>query len=133
MKTYMTQQENERQKDNQRSWYYSSLRLISELYPTIKCLTIDYKQVYRSAFGIVDESKCLHYDSNSRDNFLIDCKNRECTYIGYDLKDIIWSMVNRHVETEEGNLDCKGSEAPDHLYQSCGSSLHYKVSIVYKD
>lgn len=129
----MTQQENEKQKSNQRSWYYSSLRLISELYPMVKDITIDYKQVYRSAFGTVAEDKCLHFDSGNRDVFLIECKNRECTCIGYDLKNIIWSMVNRYTETEEGDLECKGSEAPDHLYQRCGSSLHYRIIINYVD
>ena len=128
----MTEQENERRKSEQRSWYYSQLYAISDFYPAVESITISYHQVYRSAFGTTDKENVLHYDATSRDNFLIDCLNRECTCIGYDLKDIISDMVVRKETNKEGKLDCEGSEAPDHIYQRCGSSLCYEITIKYK-
>ncbi len=67
----MTEQENERRKSEQRSWFYSQLHAISDYYPTVSSITISYHQVYRSAFGATDDKSVLHYDASSRDNFLI--------------------------------------------------------------
>lgn len=85
MKSYMTEQEKKRQKSKQLSWYYSSLHKISDYYPTVEIITISYHQVYRSAFGTKEEEKVLYDDATRRDNFLIECLNRECTCIGYNL------------------------------------------------
>ena len=132
MKSYMTEQENERRKSEQRSWFYSQLHAISDYYPTVVSITISYHQVYNSAFGTTDDKGVLHYDASSRDNFLIECLNRECTCIGYNLKDIIFDMVACKETTKKGKLDCEGSEAPDHMYQRCGSKLCYEITIKYK-
>ena len=44
MKSYMTEQEKERQKSKQLSWYYSRLHKISDYYPTVEIITISYHQ-----------------------------------------------------------------------------------------
>lgn len=132
MKSYLTEQENERRKSEQRSWYYSQLHAISDCYPAVESITIRYHQIYRSAFGTTEKEKVLHYDTMSRDDFLIGCLNRECTCIGYNLKGVISDMVACKETNKEGKLDCEGSEAPDHMYQSCGSNLYYEITIKYK-
>ena len=132
MRTYMTDKQNEDQKSRQRSLHYSLLRVIADIYPAVDKITIRYKQIYRSAFGKSEDEKELKYTSSSRNDFLIECLNRECTSIGYDLRDEIQEMVRCIESSREGNINCNGSEAPDHLYQSCGSSLHYSIKITYK-
>lgn len=133
MRTYMTDEQNEEQKSRQRSLHYSLLRNIADIYPTVDTITIRYKQVYRSAFGISEDEHELKYNSNSRNNFLIKCLNRECTSIGYELEDKIRNMIYCCESYKEGNISCSGSEAPDHLYQRCGFSLHYSIQITYKN
>lgn len=128
----MTDRENERRKSEQRSWFYSQLHAISGYYPTIESITISFHQIYRSAFGTTDKRNILCYDATSRDDFLIECLNGECTCIGYNLKDIILEMVTRKELNKKGKLCCEGSEAPDHLYQSRGASLYYDIAINYK-
>lgn len=49
MKSYMTEQEKERQKSKQLSWYNSRYK-ISDYYPTVEIITISYHQVYRKRF-----------------------------------------------------------------------------------
>lgn len=131
MKSYMTEQENERQKSKQRSWHYSQLHYISDYYPTVTSIIINYHQIHRSAFGTTEKENVLNNNTTSRDDFLIDCLNRECTSIGFNLKHIISDMVVHQETYKKGKLDCEGSEAPDHLYQSCGSSLWYNITIKY--
>lgn len=132
MKTYMTHKENDEIKSKQLSWYYSSLQNISELYPSVSSIIIKYNQIYRSAFGTDKKESILNFGSSERNFFLIKCLNRECTSIGFDLGNIISNMVQSKEVEKDGDMDCKGSESPDHLYQSCGSSLHYSIKIVYK-
>lgn len=131
MKSYMTEQENERQKSKLRSWHYSQLHNISDYYPTVASIIITYHQIHRSAFGTNDKKNVLNYDTTSRDDFLIVCLNRECTSIGFNLEHIISDMVTHKETYKKGKLDCEGSEAPDHLYQSCGSCLWYNITIKY--
>ena len=129
----MTDKQNEEQTSRQRSLHYSLLRVISDIYPTVDKITIRYKQIYRSAFGTSEDEKELKYTSSSRNDFLIKCLNRECTSIGYDLRDEIEDMIYCRESSREGSINCDGSEAPDHLYQRCGSSLHYYIQITFKN
>lgn len=40
-------------------------------------------------------------------------------------------MVCKQLSTSEGILVCKGSEAPDHISQSCSGTLTYNVNVAY--
>ena len=66
MGTFMTDKQNEEQKSRQRSLHYSLLRNIADIYPTVDTITIRYKQVYRSAFGTLEDEDELKYTSNNR-------------------------------------------------------------------
>lgn len=128
----MTDREIDWRKSEQRSWFYSQLHAISDYYPTVESLTISYHQIYRSAFETTDKRNVLCYDATSRDGFLIECLNGECTCIGYNLKNIIFEVVARRELNIKGKLCCEGGEVPGHLYQSCGAILYYDIAINYK-
>lgn len=40
-------------------------------------------------------------------------------------------MTCENLSTSEGTLDCKGSEAPDLISQSCSGTLTYNVNVAY--
>lgn len=93
---------------------------------------IEYEVIHKSILGDPNQPNTLTYSPNSQANFIIECLNGECTSGYFDLKNVISTMVCKKLSISEGTLDCKGSEAPDHLYQSCFGTLTYKISIAYK-
>ncbi len=125
----MTDQENKEQKLKTKNALLSN-KLISEVLPSVKEIKIEYIAEHNSAFGKKVVENIIIRTPQSKDIFFIDCPNRECTSIGFDLKNEIRRIVFPKVE-EEGTLFCSGSEAPDHLYQSCGSTLKYKIIVEY--
>lgn len=127
----MTDRENEEQKRRTR-YMLQDRRLISEVYPEVEQIVIDYAVEHRSAFGISNDSRKITCAPSHTCVFEVNCLNCECTCGYFNLKDEVWSMV-RSKETERtGTMHCKGSEAPDHMYQSCGGNLEYKITIAYK-
>lgn len=126
----MIDQENKEQKLKTKNALLSN-KLISEVLPTVKEIKIEYIAEHNSAFGKKVVENIIIRTSQSKDNYFIDCPNRECTSIGFDLKNEIRRVVSEHKVEEEGTLYCSGSEAPDHLYQSCGSTLKYKIIVEY--
>lgn len=126
----MTDQENKEQKLKTKNALLSN-KLISEVLPTVKKIKIEYIAEHNSAFGRNEVENSITRTPQSKDNYFIDCPNRECTSIGFDLKNEIRRIVSEHKVEEEGTLFCLGSEAPDHLYQSCGSTLKYKIIVEY--
>lgn len=126
----MTDQENKEQKLKTKNALLSN-KLISEVLPSVKEIKIEYIAEHNSAFGKKVVENIITRTPQSKDNYFIDCPNRECTSIGFDLKNEIRRIVSEHKVEEEGTLFCSGSEAPDHLYQSCGSTLKYKIIVEY--
>ena len=126
----MTDQENKEQKLKTKNALLSN-KLISEVLPTVKEIKIEYIAEHNSAFGKKVVENIIIRTPQSKDNFFIDCPNRECTSIGFDLKNEIRRIVSEHKVEGNGTLLCSGSEAPDHLYQSCDSILKYKVIVEY--
>ena len=130
-KQYMTRKQNEERR--RRNWLnlYDE-RLVSAVFPNIENIVIEYEVIHKSIFGVLNENKIITLSPNSQANFIIKCLNGECTSGYFDLKNVISTMACEKLSTSEGTLDCKGSEAPDHLYQSCSGTLTYKISIAYK-
>lgn len=126
----MIDQENKEQKLKTKNALLSN-KLISEVLPTVKEIKIEYIAEHNSAFGKKVVENTIIRTPQSKDNYFIDCPNRECTSIGFDLKNEIRRIVSEHKVEEEGTLYCSVSEAPDHLYQSCGSTLKYKIIVEY--
>lgn len=131
VRRYMTERQNEQQRLQNKMSRYDH-RLISSVFPTVVKIVIEYEVEHRSAFG---ESREKHVSTHTPDmiaTFLIDCLNRECTSGIFDLKSDIYSMVRESKSILEGEQKCSGSEAPDHMYQSCSGHLKYKIIIEYK-
>lgn len=127
----MTRKQNEeRRRQNWLSLYDE--RLVSAVFPEIEKIVIEYEVIHKSVFGNQKETHTSTYSPNLQANFIIECLNGECTSGYFDLKNVISTMVCENLSTSEGTLDCKGSEAPDHPYQSCSGTLIYKINITYK-
>lgn len=128
---YKTDEENEEQKRRLR-YTLQDRRSICEVHPNVEKIVIEYHVEHRSAFGINEDSCQVIYEQHQFNVFEVDCLNRECTCGYFNLKDVVWNMIQDKKTTCSGKISCKGSEAPDHLYQSCGGSLEYCISITYK-
>ena len=107
-------------------------RLVSVVFPNVEKIVIAYEVIHKSVFGNQKETHTSTYSPNSQANFIIECLNGECTSGYFDLKNVISTMDREKISISEGKLDCKGSEAPDHIRQSCSGTLTYKISIEYK-
>lgn len=130
-KIYMTKKQNE----ERRRLHWLNLydeRPVFAVFPNIEKIVIAYEIIHKSVFGNQKETHTLTYSPNSQADFIIECLNGECTSGYFDLKNVISTMICKKLSISEGTLDCKGSEAPDHLYQSCSGTLTYKISIAYK-
>ncbi len=64
--------------------------------------------------------------------FVLECLNRECTTIGFNLQSVIGSAIHARKTEITGEMQCGGQEAPDHPEQSCDGSLKYIIKIQYK-
>jgi hypothetical protein len=127
----MTRKQNEeRRRQNWLSLYDE--RRVSAVFPNIEKIVIEYEVIHKSILGDPNQPNTLTYSPNSQANFIIECLNGECTFGYFDLKNVISTMACEKLSTSEGTLDCKGSEAPDHPYQSCSGTLIYKINITYK-
>lgn len=128
---YLTEDQNEKRR--QQNWLNRcDRRHISEAYPNVNKIVIEYEIEHRSVFGEVNEIHTSAYTPDSESTFIIECLNRECTSGIFDLKDDIFSMVREKSSDYEGEQRCTGSEAPDHMYQSCSGKVKYKIHIDYK-
>lgn len=130
-KQYMTRKQNEELRSQRWLFLYDE-RLVSSVFPNVEKIVIEYEIEHKSIFGDSKKTESTTYSPNSKANFIFECLNGECTSFYFDLKNVISTMVCEKLSTSEGTLDCKGSEAPDHLYQSCSGTLTYKISIEYK-
>lgn len=126
----MTAKENEERKLKLR---YNSQdhRLIKEIFPAIEQIEINYTMVHRSAFGINNYNAKATYTPSHPNIFEIDCINKECTKGYFDLTAEVSYMYRYKLAESSKTICCEGSEAPDHMYQSCGTTLNYKINISY--
>lgn len=133
MRQIMTEKQNEKNKRKLREALTDN-RIICDVYPTVEKIIIEYTIKYQTPFPTdsVNESYTLTYSINHRNDYKIDCPNRECTQGFFDLNDVIFNMVREKEETQNGFLRCVGAEAPDHMYQSCPGVLTYVIRIQYK-
>lgn len=128
----MTTVENERRKREYYNLLYSDTRRMEEVFPDIERIEITYHNHYKSFLGENSKEGELSYTAQSGVIFVIPCLNPECSTVGFDLKNDIYSMKREHLTEFTGSRDCEGQEAPDHPEQSCGGSLKYTIKIFYK-
>lgn len=106
---------------------------IEQLYPNVEAIDIQYVLDHTSFAGKSHEERTWHVTPQSEIAFLIECLNRECTSIGFDLRNVISSAIHSHQAEVSGEMDCEGQEAPDHPEQSCGGHIIFTVKISYKN
>ena len=127
----MSDAENERQKQRIRSFLHNGRR-IEDAYPQIEKIEINYLKEHNSFVGHNEKDGKWTLTPHSEMYFVIDCLNRECTSIGYDLSSVVGSAIRNHETELSGIMRCQGKEAPDHPEQSCDGSLSYTIRITYK-
>ena len=94
----MSDAENERQKQRIRSFLHNGRR-IEDAYPQIEKIEINYLKEHNSFVGHNEKDGKWTLTPQSEMYFVIDCLNRECTSIGYDLSSVVGSAIRNH-ETE---------------------------------
>ena len=127
----MTDDENERQKQHLRSLLHNGI-LCEEFLPDIEKIEIHHYREHNSFAGSSQKEGVWTVTPRSEYYFVLDCLNRECTSIGFDLKGTIISAVRSHQDEVKGEMRCEGQEAPDHPEQSCDGKLKYTINVFYK-
>lgn len=131
----MTDAENERQKQRQRASLHSG-RHIYETFPGVEKIEIIYSRSHNSFVGPNPENNTEYswvVTPQHEDVFLLECLNRECTSIGFNLWSVISSAIMSREKKVSGTMRCQGKEAPDHQEQSCDGRLEYTIKVWYKD
>jgi hypothetical protein len=71
--------------------------------------------------------RTVNFFPDSHAFFRVDCINRDCAEGGFDLTQVIKTMVLKRKETAKGQLSCEGKgPSADH------SSITYEVAIQYE-
>jgi hypothetical protein len=96
---------------------------VSKLFPEVASIvvnmTYNQKGIQKSLPRIVN------FFPSSYAIFRVNCLNKSCVDGGFDLTQIITTMVKSHRETTKGDLCCEGGPSPDH------SDIVYEVAIQY--
>jgi len=96
---------------------------MSRHFPNVASIIISMIYTQRGARSIL---RTLNFYPGSYAFFRVDCLSDNCMEGGFDLSQIITSMIRNHSETAKGELNC-GSDnlAADH------SNIVYEVAIQY--
>lgn len=129
---YLTEAQFERLKQEQRGMRYSDTRLVADVFPAIDKIEVSYHLYHGSAFGVQNEDHTRVITPQHQAVFVIECLNRECTSLGFDLKSVIWEMYRTRLTEKSATMKCDGQEAPDHPEQSCDGTLRFTIKIEYK-
>jgi len=96
---------------------------VSKHFPEVASIVIsmDYNQK-----GIQKAlPRIVNFFPSSYALFRVDCLSRGCVDGGFDLSQVITSMIRNHRETASGDLSCEGGPSQDH------SAIVYEVTIQY--
>lgn len=130
----LTDAENERKKQHLRALLHRG-RYIYEAYPQIEKIEIIYSRSHNSFAGPNTENDKEYtwvVTPQQEDFFLLECLNRECTSIGYNLGSVISTTIRNQMTEVSDEMRCQEKEAPDHPEQSCDGKLKYTIRISYK-
>lgn len=92
---------------------------VSAHFPEVTSIVIN--MMYNQK-GIKALARTLNFSPSSSAFFKVACLNRDCIDGGFDLNQVITSMVRNRRETAKGDLNCESS---DH------SAIVYDVAIEY--
>ena len=128
---YMTEEQSRKLKMEMWRGIHNGIR-VEQMYPNVESIDIHYVLDHTSFAGKSHEERTWHITPQNEIAFVIECLNRECTSIGFDLRNVISSAIHSRQAEVSGEMDCKGQEAPDHPKQRCDGHLNYAVKIWYK-
>lgn len=127
----MTEEQSRKLKREMWRSIHNGIRM-EQMYPNVDAIDIQYVLDHTSFAGKSHEERTWHVTPQSEIAFVIECLNRECTSIGFDLRSVISSAIHSCKTEVSGEMDCEGQEAPDHPEQSCDGKLSYSIKITYK-
>lgn len=128
---YMTDRECERIKQNQLQLLHRGI-YVGDFYSQVEKIEIHHIREHHSFAGASHLEGTWTITPQSELFFVLECLNRECTTIGFNLQSVISSAIHARKTEITGEMQCGGQEAPDHPEQSCNGSLKYTIKIQYK-
>lgn len=128
---YMTEGQARKLKQTQLNAVHTGIR-VEQLYPQVERIEIHHVRAHTSFAGRSQQEGTWVVTPQSEACFVLSCRNRECTSIGFDLVSVISSVIHSRKTEVTGEMDCDGQEAPDHPEQSCDGHLIFTMKIVYK-
>ena len=128
----MTEEQSRRLKMEMWRNIHNGIR-VEQMYPNVVSIDIQYVLDHTSFAGKSHEERMWHITPQNEIAFVLECLNRECTSIGFDLRNVISSAIHSRQTVVSGEMDCEGQEAPDHPEQSCDGHLNYTIKITYRD
>jgi len=99
--------------------------LVSEHFPKVSSIVIDVRNSY-GKINPITVLRTLNFWPNSYAYFNIECLSKGCLHGGFDLDQVVTTMVRGHKGSREGEIVCDGNNlSSDH------SNIHYKINIRY--
>jgi hypothetical protein len=97
---------------------------VSAHFPEVKSIVIS--MMYNQSGIAKSLPRTVNFSPDSSAFFRIDCLNKDCVDGGFDLSQVLNSMIRNRREAAKGQLSCEGSGASaDH------SDIVYQVAIQY--
>ncbi len=103
--------------------------LISKRFPEVSSIVIEM-QHHKSGIREMLIARTLNFSSESHAYFHIECLNRDCSDCseGFDLDQVVTSMVRCRAVLRDGQLDCKGRGLT-----SGHVNISYKIMVRYNE
>ncbi len=96
---------------------------VSKDFPEVTSIIISIIHNQRGARSLL---RTLNFYPNSYAFFRINCLSNDCIDGGFDLTQVINTMVRNHTETAKGELNCENNESPANH-----AAIVYNVAIQY--
>lgn len=98
--------------------------VVSKHFPDVVSIVIS--MMYKQKGTANPIQRIINFTSDSYALFKVNCLTRDCVEGGFDLTQVITSMIRNHRQSVKGNLECEGNGPPaDH------SAITYEVAIQY--
>ena len=97
---------------------------VSTHFPEVKSIVIS--MVYNQSGIGKSLPRTVNFSPDSSAFFRIDCLNKDCVDGGFDLTQVLTTMIKNHRESAKGDISCEGDGA------SVGhSDIAYEIAIQY--
>ena len=103
--------------------------LISKRFPEVSSVVVDMTH-HRKGIMAIRLLRTLNFSPDSYAYFHVECLNRDCKDCtgGFNLDQVVASMIRSHTSSREGELDCEGNGLT-----SSHVNISYKVTIQYNE